>query len=104
MKMSRDVLLSETLSAIDDLRQLLDGTSGAPAEFASRGQLVGCLKRMFEIELNLRAEKLPEKPFRQTSGMGRMIVDQWPSNSALGTRLLEIEQSYVGLHEAHANA
>jgi hypothetical protein len=104
MMRSRELLLSESMSAIDELRQLIDGTSSTPAEHASRDQLVGCLKRLFEIELNLRAGKLPEKPFRQTSGMGRMIVDQWPPNSPLGTRLFEIEQSYVELDETRANA
>jgi len=51
---------------------------------------------MFEIEVNLRSDRLPERPFRQ-SGMGRMIVDSWRGEVALANTLLAIEHDYVNL-------
>ena|SRR5258707_15199306 len=103
MRRTRSVVLSETISAIDELREWLDGTRGSPPEYVLKAELLACLKTMFEIELNLRAENLPEKTFRK-SGMGRMIVDGWPSDFPLATRLLEIEQTYARLDESTADA
>ncbi len=103
MRRSRTALLSETISAIDELREWLEGSRGSPPEYVSKADLLGCLKAMFEIELNLRAARLPENVFRN-SGMGRMIVDHWPSDFPLANRLLEIEQSYAKLEESPASA
>ncbi len=103
MKWTSNQLLSEAKSAIEELREWIDGGRGAPPEYVSREQLLGCLKTMFEIELNLRAGRLPEKAFRN-SGMGRMIVDGWPSDFSLGNKLLEIEQAYRNLNGQSCDA
>ncbi len=59
-------------------------------------QLLYCKVALQRMMDQLESGQLPPEEERE-NGIGRMISDSWPFNSALGKLLLEAEQRYRGL-------
>jgi hypothetical protein len=73
----------------DDLRSLVSGQTRCVDEF----DLEVASKHIRQMQDNVNNDTLPPKEMRFPV-LARLIVDQWPLGSRLGTEIIELEKLY----------
>lgn len=88
--------MDKTLKLIEHAVTLLDEEIQITRPAPPSPQLVNIREEMQAIVEVLRSGNLPQKANR-VSGIRRMIVDEWPTDSQLGNQLLDALSGYHAL-------
>lgn len=88
--------MDKALNLLERAISLLDKEIQSPSPVAPPPQLSKIREEMQAIIHMLRSGKLPQKANRE-SGIGRLIVDEWPMDSRIGNQILEALSAYYAL-------
>ncbi len=88
--------MDKTLKFLEHAVTLLDEEIQSTRPVAPPAQLSKIREEMQAIIHVLQSGKLPQKANRK-SGIGRLIVDEWPMDSRIGNQILEALSAYYAV-------